>query len=213
MTGMKPKIILASGSPRRKKLLRDAGYEIEVIPSEAEENDATADDVHEMVVENARIKAMEVIQRLKSEGRVFTEDRVLVAADTLVVLGNKVYPKPVDMAEAEQFMNELGGHEHRVLTGVFLYNLANNTEKAFYEATRVTLQVLSPEQMYAIWEKVNPLDKAGAYGYQDSPKIVTSMHGSETNVIGLPMQRLAMTLPSLLSKRAKATRYLGPASS
>ena len=84
---MKPKIILASGSPRRKKLLRDAGYEIEVIPSEAEENDATADDVHEMVVENARIKAMEVIQRLKSEGRVFTEDRVLVAADTLVVLG------------------------------------------------------------------------------------------------------------------------------
>jgi len=194
---MKPKILLASASPRRKKLLRDAGYEIEIIPSQAEEHDATADDIHEMVVANARIKGMDVIQRVKSQGRIFAEAQVLVAADTLVVMGDRVYPKPVDMKEAEQFMQELGGHEHRVLTGVFLYNLANHVEKTFYETTRVTLQVLTRQQMYAVWETVNPLDKAGAYGYQDSPKIVAAMHGSETNVIGLPMERLAKTLAAM----------------
>ncbi|MDJ0838244.1 MAG: Maf family protein [Acidobacteriota bacterium] len=196
---MTPKILLASGSPRRIKLLTQFGYRvIETIPSRAEEALPESHEVDEVVVDNARLKGREVVNRLKTEGRSFENDVVLLAADTLVALDHKVYPKPSDMAEAEQFMHELGGKAHRVLTGVFLQNLGTGRQHSFCGVTHVTLVKMTVAEMHKVWEVVDPLDKAGAYAYQDAPNIVQEMNGSETNVIGLPMEQLAEELPKVL---------------
>ena len=196
---MKPPILLASGSPRRIFLLREAGYNVvDIIRSDAEEILPESHEVEEIVVTNAGIKARDVLAAIDREERRFDPDVVLLAADTLVVLGNRVYPKPKDWAEAEQFMHELGGRRHRVLTGVFLHHFGSGRSHGFCEATHVTLQKLTRDEMYKVWETVNPLDKAGAYAYQGEPNIVASLDGSETNVIGLPMERLARELTGLL---------------
>lgn len=196
---MKPPILLASGSPRRSKLLGQAGYTIvDIVTSGSEEKLPGHHEVEEVVVANAVLKGRDVAARLEAEGRQFEPGTVLLAADTLVVLGQRVYPKPADYAEAEQFMHELGGSEHRVLTGVYLRNLTTGQDHGFYDTTYVTLTVMDREMMYTVWETVNPLDKAGAYAYQDAPNIVENMRGSESNVIGLPMEKLAEELPRVL---------------
>lgn len=188
---MKPYIILASQSPRRSMLLNREGYRFEVIPSHAEEHDATHHNVHNIVMENARIKGAEVVKRLQEQNRTFSEETLLIAADTLVVMGEKVYGKPVDFQQAEQFMNELGGHEHQVLTGVFLHRFSDNRQKTFLDVTRVILKVMNHEEIQDLFRRVNPLDKAAAYGYQDAPEIVSSLQGHQSNIIGLPVERLA----------------------
>ncbi len=192
-------IVLASQSPRRIHLLREAGFQVEVIPSLADEKDAQHHDIHEIVVENARIKGAEVVARLQAEGRHFARPTVLVAADTLVVLGEKVYGKPRDMAEAERFQMELSGVEHQVFTGVYLVELMSGRELSFYVTTGVTLVQRTLEQIRHYFTIVNPLDKAAAYGYQDAREIVAQMRGSETNVIGLPMEALHEHLARLLA--------------
>ena len=196
----KPHIVLASQSPRRIMLLEQAGYRCRVIPSQAEEADAHAHDIHAVVVDNARAKGEEVIERLKQQGTGFAEPTVLIAADTLVVMGDKVYPKPRDLNEAETFLIELGGREHQVLTGVFLYWFNHKRAHSFYETTRVVLKSMTHEEIMALFQRVTPLDKAAGYGFQAAPEIVTSLTGSETNVIGLPMERLVLELTHLLAR-------------
>lgn len=187
---MEKQILLASQSPRRVRLLTEAGYQVEVMPSHADEKDASHDDIHDIVEANAKIKGDEVISRLKESGRQFQEGWVLVAADTLVVMGQKVYPKPKDMDEALAFQLELGGCVHQVFTGVFVYDLYRGEGKTFHVTTDVVLKKRSVEDIQETFKVVNPLDKAGAYGFQDSREIVERMDGSETNVIGLPMEAL-----------------------
>ncbi len=196
---MKPFILLASQSPRRSMLLTREGYEFEVMPSHADEHDASHHDVHDIVMENARIKGREVVNRLKDQGRVFPSETVLVAADTLVVMGEKVFGKPKDMAQAESFIRELGGKQHEVLTGVYLYRFSNGQEKKFLDATQVVLKVMTREEIAALFARVNPLDKAAAYGFQDAPEIVSKLEGSGSNVMGLPMEALERELNQFLA--------------
>lgn len=193
------KIILASQSPRRRDLLNKHGFHFEVIPSMAEEEEAHHDTIVEVVAENARIKGREVLKRHKGKPEPQSLSptptaTVLIAADTLVVMGEKVYPKPRDMVEARQFLRELGGQPHKVLSGVFLYWFEESREKTFVEHTHVTLQHFSEQEITALFEKVPPLDKAAAYGFQDAPEIVQEMDGSAENVMGLPMERLKREL-------------------
>ncbi len=197
------KIVLASQSPRRIMLLSQAGYDCEVIPSQAEEREAYYYDVHKTVVENAILKGREVVRRAASLPPIPGRRRVLVAADTLVVMGEKVYGKPADMAQAEQYLTELGGKEHRVLTGVYLYDLDFNRETSFCETTRVVLQPMSRTEIHNLFDRVTPLDKAAGYGFQDAPEIIRAMHGSESNVIGLPMERFETTLAQFLAPPEK----------
>ena len=195
----KPPILLASGSPRRIKLLERAGYTVvDRRTSGAEEVLPGHHEVEEVVIHNARLKGEDVAAGVRAEGRRYPASTVLLAADTLVVMGERVYPKPRDLAEAERFMDELGGRPHRVMTGVYLLELESRRAHGFAETTRVTLKKLTRGELYEVWEQVDPLDKAGAYGYQDAPDIVEKLEGSETNVIGLPMERLARELPRVL---------------
>lgn len=191
-------IVLASQSPRRVHLLQEAGYQIEVIPSLAEEKTARYDDIGEIVMENGRIKGSEVVRRLREEGRSFDQTTVLIAADTLVVMGTKVYGKPKTMEEAEQFQLELSGVEHQVYTGVYLHNLHTGKEHTFFDITGVVLKQRNLAEVRAYFQKVNPMDKAAAYGYQDAKDVVERMNGSETNVIGLPMEALHRAFPEVL---------------
>ena len=193
-------IILASQSPRRVRLLKEAGYKVVVMPSMADEISGRSEDIIEIVEENARIKGNEVIKRIRGSKDMPEGDTILVAADTLVVMGQRVYGKPVDLDEAHQFIGELGGQEHQVLTGVFLYHFGRDIAVSFHDTTRVILRVMDREERDAVFQRVNPLDKAGAYGYQDSKDIVDRMTGSETTVIGLPMERLAEQLEALLAR-------------
>ncbi|CAM2064293.1 dTTP/UTP pyrophosphatase [Sulfidibacter corallicola] len=193
------RLILASQSPRRANLLQQAGYTFETIPSQAEEKEAEFHTVEEVVMENAAIKGRDVVARIRSGFAGAETPTVLVAADTLVAMKGKVYPKPRDLDEAHHFLSTLGGRYHRVYTGVYLYHFNCDREAQLVDATRVMLRKMETAEIQKVFELVNPLDKAGAYGYQDSEWIVSSLIGSETNVIGLPMEALEAALTKLLA--------------
>lgn len=193
---MSPQIILASQSPRRSALLKADGYTFETIPSRAHEKEATHEDVHEVVVANARIKGSEVARRLEAEAA-SREGQVIIAADTLVVLGNKVYGKPKNLEQAAEYIRELMGKQHEVLTGVFLHRLGDGREDAFCESTKVVIKPMTDREIEDLFHRVDPLDKAGAYGFQDSPDIVSRLVGSRSNIIGLPMEALKKHLEPL----------------
>jgi len=112
-------LILASSSPRRQDLLRTYEYTFEIQPSRATELIADFRNVRQRVLDNARLKGQEVLTRLTPLDRRDGKTQVLLSADTLVVMDQKVYGKPEDMAQAHQFLAELGGKPHTVLTGVY----------------------------------------------------------------------------------------------
>jgi septum formation protein len=181
-------------------LLSREGYRFEVVPSRAEEKQARPGDAEGTVEENARIKGEWVVARLSEDGRGVDQESVLIAADTLVATEDKVYGKPASLDQARRFIEELGGRVHYVMTGVFLHHFPSGRQALFHDRTRVVLKVLDYEEITALFARVDPLDKAAGYGYQDTPEIVDSMSGSESNVIGLPMERLALELTAICNQ-------------
>lgn len=181
---MTPKgYILASGSPRRSELLRDLGIAFEVIPSQAEEIQPDHLTPREICEVNAHRKALQVAERYP--------DHVVLGADTLVFLDRTTYGKPGSMEDAKRILSELSGRTHHVITGVCLLHLAAGRRRVFSVSTAVTFKPLSPGTIDAYFAKVNPLDKAGAYGIQShGDLIVASIEGSFNNVVGLPTEAL-----------------------
>lgn len=181
---MAPKgFILASGSPRRSELLRELGIAFEVHPSKAEEIQPDHLTPHEICEVNAHRKALQVAQS--------HPDHLVLGADTLVFLDRTTYGKPCSMEDAKRILSELSGRTHHVITGVCLLHLGAGQRRVFSVSTAVTFKPLSPERIDAYFSKVNPLDKAGAYGIQaHGDLIVASTAGSFTNVVGLPMEAL-----------------------
>lgn len=118
-------------------------------------------------------------------------DALVIGADTLVSLGTKLYGKPSDRKQAERMLSELSGRTHSVVTGVCLLHLRGHRQKVFSETSFVTFHSLSAERIAAYLDRVNPLDKAGAYAVQECAElIVENIVGSFTNVVGLPLARL-----------------------
>lgn len=194
----KPFLVLASQSPRRKILLTREGYTFDIIPSQAEEKDATAENVTEIVQENARIKGEEVVQQLAARKASYQAPTVVLAADTLVAMDQRVFPKPKDMEQAHEFLATLGGKQHQVMTGVFLHHLQSGKSVTFCDTTQVTLKKMDRDARERLFERMYPLDKAGAYGSQDAPDIIESLDGHLSTVIGLPIERLPDQLERLL---------------
>lgn len=180
-------LILASNSPRRSLLLQQAGYRFKVVPANADETDSEQLTPLEVVQLNAYRKARAVAKRYP--------DYLVLGADTVVVLGNRVYGKPGDLMEAQRMLTELQGKTHRVITGVCLLHLRSHQQHLFSESSRVTFLPLTAAEIAHYLAQINPLDKAGAYAIQDhGDLIVKELQGSRTNVIGLPMEKLAEEL-------------------
>lgn len=183
---MSEAIILASASPRRKELLGYLGVPFEVVPSAYEEwMPPTHSDVPALAQHLAAEKARDVARRYP--------DRLVLGADTIVVLGERVYGKPVDVPDAERMLAELSGRTHQVVTAVVLVERGALTTVAV--TTDVTFRSLPAEEIRAYVATGEPLDKAGSYGIQGYGAIlIEAIRGDYTNVVGLPVPTVARLL-------------------
>ena len=184
-----PQLILGSGSPRRKDLLTEAGFEFVVQPSPGEEIHDQSLDVVTLTSRNAEIKAA-ALELAEGCG-----DVVILAADTLVTIDGEALGKPSDMEEAGRMIGRLNGRTHEVLTGVCLLRPATGGREAFVVRTAVTFKKLSEDELASYHQLIDPLDKAGAYAAQEhGEKIIECTEGSWTNVVGLPMDETIAAL-------------------
>ncbi len=172
------KIILASASPRRKELLTLAGIEYEVVVSQCEEILPDGITPDKAVEELARQKAEDVFARNK--------DAMIIAADTVVALGNTILGKPKDEDDAFSMLSSLSGKRHTVFTGVCIKT--KDKTDIFHVATEVEFYKLSEKEIKDYIATKEPMDKAGAYGIQGKGFVlVKGIHGDYFNVVGLPL--------------------------
>ena len=178
-----PSLILASGSPRRAKLMREMGLKFRVLPSNAKEADSEQLTGRELAELNAYRKARSVAKE---------HPRSLVfGCDTVVYLGTKPFGKPRNLKEAPKMLRELAGQTHQVISGGCLIHLETHRYCIFSVTTDVRFRRLSDDQIDRYLKLIDPLDKAGGYAIQEHGEmIVESIHGSFTNVVGLPVEEL-----------------------
>ena len=182
-------IVLASGSPRRRALLESLGIELEVAVSEADEL-LDGEPVH-VVLENARRKASEIASRSATGS-------VIIAADTIVVLGSRILNKPADRDDARRMLRSLSGNTHNVLTGLHVIDAALGRSACGYETTSVTFRALTDAEIDCFVDAVNPLDRAGAYTVDGPGSLLVARYdGCYQNVLGLPIVRLDLLLREL----------------
>lgn len=183
------KLYLASASPRRKELLERAGYLVEIISFSYIEDNERHLSPEALVMEQAQGKAHGVHVPLD-------EERILISADTIVVLEGHILGKPKDEREAKEMLSALSGRSHDVLTGVTI--VKGQWENTFYVKTTITFQELSSTMIDSYVASGSPLDKAGAYGLQElDERWIKAVHGSYSNVVGLPMEALEERLKLL----------------
>ncbi len=175
-------IWLASGSPRRRDLLRWAGFEVEVRPSNADESRRPQDDPVAHALRLAEAKAHSA-----------PAERVVLAADTVVHRGDRIFDKPRERAEAREHLEALSGDWHFVTTGVCLRRPGGR--EVFASTTEVRFRELSDWEISAYLATGEADDKAGAYGIQGRAAVfVAEVRGSWTNVVGLPVERVVPVL-------------------
>ena len=176
------RIILASSSPRRKRLFEILGMNYEVIPPRVKEDYDEYEGFGELVESLALKKAREVFERT-------FEDRIVIGADTIVVYKGEILGKPSTIEEAKDFLRKLSGDWHEVYTGVAV--VWNEGEHAFHEKTKVWFRNLPEELITRYAESGIPLDKAGAYGIQDLGAVfVERIEGDFYTVVGLPVGKV-----------------------
>jgi septum formation protein len=182
MSSPAPPLVLASASPRRRKLLADAGVAFSVMPADIEESACAGESPYELVVRLARQKAEAVAAQL---GRA---PRFVLGSDTVVVIGEDVLGKPRDPEHAALLLGRILGRRHTVLTGIALVDAASGAARTRCVASEVLMRAASEAEVRAYIAGGEPLDKAGGYALQgEGRKFVERVIGSETNVIGLPM--------------------------
>lgn len=181
------KFILASASPRRRELLASIGLDFEVLPSHVPEVHEEGEAPEEYVARLSRDKA----QALASAH----PDRWVIAADTTVLLGDELLEKPADKADAVRMLATIAGKTHIVYTGVTLQNVAKDHRDTRVAESEVRMLPLSREEIEWYVATGEPLDKAGAYAVQGiGAMFIDSIHGSYTNVVGLPLATLFQML-------------------
>lgn len=177
-------IILASASPRRQELLQslDIDFRVEVLRD--------IDESYPIELNSNEIALYISKKKAASYNSLITTNQLIITADTVVVIDNKILGKPVDKTEAKSMLRNLSGRTHKVITGVTI----NTAEKmvAFDATTIVEFAELSNEEIDYYVERYNPTDKAGSYGIQEwiGAIGVKSISGSFYNVMGLPLHRL-----------------------
>jgi septum formation protein len=182
-----PKIVLASRSPRRKQLLEWAEIEFDIITRDTPETWPPGMAIPEVPIHIARNKALAVRE-------VIGPEKVIIAADTVVVLGDDIIGKPKDRADAIDILTRLAGKRHEVITGVALLH----QEKAltFSDTTAVWFYDLTTSEIEGYVDRYHPFDKAGAYAIQEWIGVVgiRRIEGDFYNVMGLPVSRVVRAL-------------------
>lgn len=188
-------LILASQSPRRKELLTEAGYTFRVVaPSEAAECGAHRGESPTMLV--ARLacqKAADVAQRV--------DEGLILACDTVAECQGQVLGKPDDLEHARAMLATLSGREHRVLSGVCLRKVPDGQTSVRVAVTTLRMDTLTPGRLDDYLATGQWQGKAGAFGFQDGLDWVHVIAGSESNVVGLPMELLAEMLETFVESR------------
>lgn len=184
---LSPKIVLGSKSPRRYQLLTDSGFDVEVRTQDDEEDF----DINMPANEVAEMLAVRKADALKDTLKL---NEILITADSVVILGGKIYNKPTDYDEAVEILTALAGKQHTVITGVCITSVTGM--KSFSVYTLVTFDHMTSEEIDYYITNYKPYDKAGAYGIQDWIGLckVKEINGSYSNIMGLPMRELYQAL-------------------
>lgn len=186
-TKMKP-IVLASSSPRRKKLLESIHVPCIVDPSTFDESTISHSNPYELVQILARKKARDVAKRHKNS--------FIIGADTIVVYKNTQFGKPKDNADAVRMLEALSGNIHEVITGIAVIDSQSNKELVNFQTATVEFNKLTEKEIYEYLETGEAMDKAGAYAIQEgkSKKFIKQTQGDITTIIGLPLKLLISML-------------------
>jgi septum formation protein len=180
------RIVLASASPRRRELLARAGLVFEVLVSPAEEIHDNSMPPEVLCEWNATLKAMAIAAE--------HPEAAVIGADTLVFIDGDALGKPADLDEAHVMLRRLAGRTHQVCTGVCVI-LPGGRHRVFHETSEVTFRPLDDVAIREYTMRVDPLDKAGAYGIQEhGERIIHAISGSFDNVMGLPVEQVLKTL-------------------
>ncbi len=205
------RVILASGSPRRKEILSTAlpSIDIKIIPSKAEENLDPTEEAYvkspwKFAENTAKLKADDIMReefaRAKTEN--VTKPIIVIGADTVVTFNGKIFGKPKTPDHAIESLKLLSGQTHVVYSGVCLLKSQNGElvkEKLFSEGTEVTFDTLSDQIVRGYVESGEPMDKAGAYGIQASGgTLVKAIHGDYFNVVGFPLHKFCKELSTFV---------------
>ena len=183
-------LILASGSPRRRELLSRAGLEFQVVPAEVDETVLDGESPEDYAARMARSKAEKI-------GMVIP-DRLILAADTIVVLDNEIMGKPENRDDAVRMLQTLSGRVHRVITAFCIHRRDMEMTIEEQVSTLVEFRELNPREIKEYIGSGEPMDKAGAYAIQGGGGSLTRrIEGSYTNVIGLPLAEVLDNLAKL----------------
>jgi len=184
-------LILASGSPRRSELMTAAGYQFAVVlPADDAEDQPLPGEPAATVVERlAYQKAADVAVRLSGTSQ--GGNALVIAADTLGVLDDRLLGKPVDADDARRMLRLLSGQRHQVLTGVCLWDVATRRIVIESVVTQLEMKVIDDATIAEHIDSLRWQGKAGGFGFQDGNDWLRIVCGSESNVVGLPMERLA----------------------
>jgi septum formation protein len=186
---MKPRLILASESPRRKQLLEEAGYEFVVEPAGIDEPEPIAEmSPWAYAAHLAWRKAAEVARR-RSTG-------LILGADTICVVEGEILNKPLDRADAERMIRLQEGRNTHVITGICLYRVDRHEWVGAVEVSVVQFKPLADQDRVAYLDSERWQGKSGGYGVQDNDPFVSVARGSFSNVVGLPVERLEAILQS-----------------
>ena len=184
------KIILASRSRARQRLLRQVGLKFKVAESKAGEDRVLKGSCGSLVIRNALRKAKDVALRFDSG--------IVIAADTVVLAGNKIIGKPKNIKDAFMALKLLSRRPQWVYTGLAVIDIDNSKTYTAFEKTKIYMRRLSDSQIRSYFRKVSPLDKAGSFDIQGAGAMfIERVEGCFYNVVGLPLARLCVMLESI----------------
>jgi septum formation protein len=192
-------LILASSSPRRRQLLADNNYEFRVIPPTDINEDPLPNEPPELLVRRlALTKAQSVARQVSTSATrglpSSPSPPLILACDTIAECNGRILGKPTDQADARRMLALLRGREHRVISGLCLWRLPTGDHRLEIDITRLIMDPLSDQDVENYLNTNQWQGKAGAFGYQDGLDWVRILAGSESNVVGLPMELLTKML-------------------
>ena len=195
MNTKKPRIVLSSQSPRRIALLKEMGIEFTTHPSAVDERLIEAHSPREFAMKAAYLKAQDVASHY--------DEAIIIAADTVVVIDDRILGKPADAADARRMLETLSGRKHRVITAVAVCNSHTGNVLLDTESTDVYFKILSPGEIDDYIRSGDPLDKAGAYGIQTiGERFVEKIEGDYHNVVGFPINKVKEILEIFLPPKS-----------